>query len=370
MRPSLSVTRHAPRDIRHLTVDFARMARMLRLRLGSRTFWHVQAMVAAIASVHYLMEMPGEQRPFLHLHHLLPTLFVFPIIYGSLRAGREGGLYTGLWCALLTLPNAVLWHQGSWEWLVEFGQIGAAVVVGLVLSGRVEQEATARSRAEEMTARVELLNRLIIDAHEDERLRIARDLHDETVQSLVLLCQSLDGLAATPGLPHTALASVAKIRTAADTTLDRVRLFSRDLRPSALDDLGLVPALERLVDDFAERSDVDAGLKVTGRQRRLAPETELALFRIVQEALRNVEKHAEASCVTVAVTFDSERAHLRVRDNGKGFDTSPSTGDLVAAGKLGLTGMQERARLVGAELDVRSQPGTGTCVTAVLDPQS
>lgn len=365
MRPSLAVSRPAPRDTRHRTVDGARVARTLRLRLGDRAFWYVQALVAAVASSHYVMEMAGA---FEHLHHLLPTLFVFPIIYGSLRFGREGGLYTGLWCVLLTLPNTLLWHLGSWEWVVEFGQIGSAVVVGLVLSGRVEQEATARRQAEEMTARVKIQNRLITAAQEEERLRIARDLHDETVQSLVLLCQRLDGLAASPDLPDLALASVAEIRADADTALDRVRLFSRDLRPAALDDLGLVPALERLVDDFAERCGVDAELKVTGRQRRLAPETELALFRIVQEALRNVEKHAEASCVTTTVTFDSERAHLSVRDNGKGFDASPSTGDLVSAGKLGLTGMHERAQLVGAELDVRSQPGAGTSVTVVLDP--
>lgn len=341
--------------------------RLAGSRLRSPVFWQVQALVGAITAVHYVMEGATSEPLFDHVHHVLPALYVYPIIYASLRSGREGGLLTGLLCTLLTLPNIVLWHQSSGEWLVELVQIGSSVIVGLVLSVRVEHEAAERRRAEDMTAQVVLVNRKITRAQEDERLRIARELHDDTVQSLVLLCHRLDGLAATPGMSGQAQTSIGSLRALAEETLVGARHLGRDLRPSILDDLGLVAAVEWLTDEFGERTGIQSRLSVDGPAGRLPPETELALFRIVQEALRNVEKHADASEVTVTIAFEHQRLRLSVRDNGTGLGSSPSSGELVASGRLGITGMQERAELIGANLNLSSEPGQGTLVTATLD---
>lgn len=347
----------------------ARLSHALRLfleRLQTRTFWLVQALVGAITALHYLTEFVASGPTFSHLHHVPPILYAFPIIYASLRSGREGGLLTGLWCAVLTLPNIVLWHHASWEWLVELTQIATAVSVGAVFSLLVEHEAAARRRAEEMADRVALMNRQTIRAQENERLRISRELHDDTVQSLAYLSNELDRLNRSDHLAQRVHEGLSEMRAVAESTLSGVRRFSRDLRPSILDDFGLVAAVEWLTEDFTERCGTSARLEVSGPTRRLPSETELALFRIVQEALRNVEKHAEASEVTVSVAFDENCLSLSVCDDGKGLDPSPSMGDLVASGKLGLTGMQERAQLVGAKLDLHSRAGEGTEVTATL----
>jgi signal transduction histidine kinase len=354
-------------DLQSVPARLSHALGMFLERLRTRTFWLVQAAVGAITVLHYLMEIAAGEAAFEHLHHLPPILYAFPIIYGSLRFGREGGMLTGLWCTVLTVPNIVIWHHASWEWLVELTQIATAVSVGAVFSMLVEHEAAARRRAEEMADRVALMNRQTIRAQENERLRISRELHDDTVQSLAYLSNELDRLNRSDHLAQHVHDGLSEMRAIAESTLSGVRQFSRDLRPSILDDFGLVAAVEWLTEDFTERCGTVARLEVSGTPRRLPSETELTLFRIVQEALRNGEKHAEASEVTVGVVFEQDSLRLSVKDDGKGIDQSPSMGDLVASGKLGITGMYERAQLVGAKFDLRSQSDQGTVVTATLD---
>ncbi len=148
-----------------------------------------------------------------------------------------------------------------------------------------------------------------------------------------------------------------------DSILRGVRRFSRDLRPSVLDDLGLLPALEWLTANLMEEDGIKTELKVYGDRRRLPPEAELALFRIVQEALSNVRRHSQASQVVTVVEFGEGRVRITVDDNGQGFELPGRTGDLATAGKLGLIGMHERAHLLDGTLTVRSEPGKGTTVT-------
>ena len=145
--------------------------------------------------------------------------------------------------------------------------------------------------------------------------------------------------------------------------LKEVRRFSRDLRPSILDDLGLLPAMEWLTDDIREQHGIEANLMITGSQQRLNPEAELLLFRIAQEALNNVRRHAEASKVSVAIEFDEAKMKLMVQDDGKGFQVPNTVGELSRIGKLGLIGMEERTRLLGGSLRVQSEPCQGTTVT-------
>lgn len=203
-------------------------------------------------------------------------------------------------------------------------------------------------------------------AQEEERKRIARELHDETAQALALLSVSLKELAGQKWSSKEATARLGELQALTEEVLEGVRRFSRDLRPSMLDDLGLVAAVEWLTADLIRRRGIDARLEITGAQRWLPPEVALTLFRIVQEALRNVEKHSEASQVLVSMAFEDGRLCLSVRDNGKGFEQPPSLNDLVACGKLGLVGMQERAQLLGGTLDLQAEVGKGTCVAATF----
>ena len=198
-------------------------------------------------------------------------------------------------------------------------------------------------------------------AQEEERKRIARELHDDTAQELVALSRELDRLAAIEKSPR-ALRKVEEIQDRIDEILDGVRRFSQDLRPSVLDDLGLLPALQWLTADMQKRSGIRVDMRVKGEERRLAPEVELLAFRIAQEALRNVWKHSEAAQADLLVEFRRNSVRLSVSDDGKGFSVPERAGDLAKQGKLGLAGMEERARLLGGRLELKSRPGEGTVV--------
>jgi two-component system, NarL family, sensor histidine kinase DegS len=331
-------------------------------RLHDRAFWQVQLMVVAVTAAHYGLEWQVHDDPYSELHWLPVIFYVFPIMYASLKFGLEGGLFTGLWCWLLSLPNILMWHSHGLEWLVELTQLSVAVVVGLVLSRLVEHEAAGRRKAEELAERLTLLNRHVSQAQESERQRVARELHDETVQGMIVLCQDLDSLMATPRVPGAAHRRLEEVRRSAEEILAGVRRFSRDLRPPMLDDLGLVPALEWLCGELTARAGVRAEMTFTGPQRRLPPESELALFRIAQEALRNVEKHARASEVLLTLTFGPRGLNLHIEDNGRGFVLPSGTRGLVTRGHLGLIGMQERAQLMGGSVRIESKPGQGTAI--------
>lgn len=200
-------------------------------------------------------------------------------------------------------------------------------------------------------------------AQEEERMRLARELHDDTAQELVALSRGLDDvMSATRDVPPSMSDRLEKLRQKTNDILEGVRRYSQDLRPSIVDDLGLLPALEWLTSETSKQHKIVADVQVLGEEQRLAPESELALFRIAQEALTNVRKHAQASQARVIVAFGDGRVRLTVSDNGQGFEQTQSIGDLPGRGKLGLVGMQERARLVGGTLNIESQPGKGTVV--------
>ena len=199
----------------------------------------------------------------------------------------------------------------------------------------------------------------VIRAQEEERKRIARELHDEASQSLVVIRRRLADL--TEGLRgHPVAAELDDLRDLARLSLAGIRRFSRDLRPPTLDELGVSSALEQQVNHL--RGELAAEFRVIGPYRRLPDETELALFRIGQAALHNVELHAAADGVEVDLAFEPDCVRLRVTDDGCGFKVPQNLDELPEVGKLGLVGMRERAELVGGTLRLTSRPGAGTRV--------
>ncbi len=201
-------------------------------------------------------------------------------------------------------------------------------------------------------------------AQEDERLRIARELHDDTAQVLATLSRSLDSLiTGEKTLKKSSIERLKKLHEMANSTLEGVRRFSQDLRPSILDDLGLVPALEWLITDLEKSYGITTKVEIAGSRRRLAPEIELTVFRIVQEVLSNIRRHSQASSVAMSLDFGADALTLLISDNGQGFSIPRRTSDLALSGKLGIIGMRERARLIGGTLIVQSEKGGGTMVT-------
>ncbi len=200
---------------------------------------------------------------------------------------------------------------------------------------------------------------------EEERRRLARELHDDTIQSLIALNQqgqlaqmALDG--------HPALGQLEEMQGMTAQMIADLRRLTRDLRPIYLEDLGLAPALDMLARDTSTALNIPVTFQATGSDRRLRPEVELALYRIAQEALNNVARHAHAATVEVALDFGSGTIALTISDDGCGFDVPESPAEMAPVGHYGLLGLHERAELVGARLDIQSRPDQGTLVSVNL----
>jgi len=201
-------------------------------------------------------------------------------------------------------------------------------------------------------ARRETLRR-VVDAQERERRRLAIELHDETGQSLAAVLMGLRRLEES-GDPATVRATVEELRGTVVNAVQELRALAVELRPKALDDFGLAPALERLIDTYSRRTGLEVDSHLAGLEPRLDEPVESALYRIAQEALTNIAKHAGASAVSIVTRRTGERLTMIVEDNGTGFDaTAPAEG-------LGLVSMRERAELLGGSLRLESSTEHGT----------
>lgn len=205
----------------------------------------------------------------------------------------------------------------------------------------------------------------VTDAQEKERSRLARDLHDETIQSLVALIRKVQLTRISPsGQP--AAEQLDDIESMTNQIIDDLRLVARGLRPSPLEELGLAPAIKLLAQETGAAANVAIAFTATGTEQRLSQDTELALYRIAQEALSNIAQHAQASCAEVSLDFQEERLLLKIADDGRGFDVHGTPAEMAPIGHFGLLGMQERAQLIGAHLKVESTPHQGTIVIVTL----
>jgi len=233
------------------------------------------------------------------------------------------------------------------------------------MAGRLARRSSERDRAEGELRRtseeLRALTERLDDVREEEGARIARELHDEVGQALTGLKMDLAALKrALPEAEREACGErIAGMAALADATIERVRRISGELRPQLLDQLGLVPAVEAYLERFAERSGVRTRLEASSEGAALDQRRATALFRILQEALTNVARHADARTVTVRIEPEVGGVVLTVRDDGRGLAGPPT-------GSLGILGMQERARAAGGRLTVEGAPGKGTTVRALL----
>ena len=226
----------------------------------------------------------------------------------------------------------------------------------------VFQDVTEERRQREL---VETFAAHVILGQEEERQRISQELHDGPLQNLIHLCRQIDAVDQSNG----AMSSTDELRKSTEDLVQEIRSISRGLRPSALDDLGLVASIGQLLTDAERRHHIATSFGVTGQERRLPSDVELALFRIAQEALSNIERHAAARTVAVGLDFEGGGLRLLVKDDGIGF--APDTTRRASANQsLGIPGMAERASLIGARLcrslptrlwhfDRRPRPGCG-----------
>lgn len=223
----------------------------------------------------------------------------------------------------------------------------------------------ARDITEQKRLNENLRNYVILAtrAQEEERKRISHELHDDTIQSLIALSRQLDVLSTNPDLPEEIREKIESLWDQTDNIVKGVRRLSQDLRPAAIDKLGLLPAIRWLAEESEKYSGIKTRLNVIGKEHRLPEEVAIALFRIIQEALRNVWKHSGATRAGIIVEFHEGKIRITVCDNGRGFTLPSQVGDLAKLGKLGLAGMQERVQLIGGTMTVHSEPGKATTIT-------
>jgi PAS domain S-box-containing protein len=219
------------------------------------------------------------------------------------------------------------------------------------------RDLTLRRQADEA---IRAFSRRLVETQEAERQRIARELHDQTGQMLTGLKLLLQMAARLP--TEDVRRTLAEAEGLVNDVMRHVHSMSLDLRPAILDDLGLLPALGWQFGQFTGQTSISVNFRHNGLDRRLIPEVELAAFRIVQEALTNVARHAGVSEVAVRLWLDDGRLYAHVEDRGIGFDP----GAACARGHTGLAGMNERVLSLGGQLRVESAPGDGTSVLAEL----
>jgi len=218
--------------------------------------------------------------------------------------------------------------------------------------------------------------RQVLQAQEEERKRLARELHDDASQQILLLTHGIDNLAskAETYLPQELRNEAGELHELSQQTYQGIKHYAQALRPSILDDLGLLAAIKWLAEEIHHLSGIEVEVE-TDTVPPLPPETQLVLFRIVQEALNNIHRHSRASEASITLECQGNEVRVTISDNGKGFELPKQLSDFTRRGKLGLTGMAERAQLIGGELDVSSQEGKGTQLvvrvpTRLYDPTS
>jgi signal transduction histidine kinase len=224
-----------------------------------------------------------------------------------------------------------------------------------------ELEALNAQLQREQAERQQLLQH-VINAQEEERKRVARELHDETGQTLTALLMSLEAVEnnLTPDTSPLLRAQLNRTRTLTENSLRDLRKLIRDLRPTALDDLGLIPAIRWYAENHLEPYGIGVCVSATHWDARLASPVETVLFRMMQEAVNNIARHATAQNVNITLEADEQGCHVRVEDDGRGFD--PGAARPTDEGGWGLVGMRERANLIHGKVRIESTPGAGTRV--------
>ena len=315
-------------------------------------FWIIQAAVVAIAVVHNTLEftprLPSD------LLDVLPvSLLWIPLLFAAIGFGLAGASATSVIAALSSVPNWMLMQRAGTlpqELFLVVIAIGVSLLVGFQTDRRLEAQRNAEAYAA-----------YSVRDQEEERRRLSLDLHDDPIQTLVSVCHDLDGLISVQSPDQSELVD---IRSTVASVIHKLRDIGAALRPPMLDDLGLVSALRGMVAEYNKRGSSEASITVSGQERRLPADAELALFRICQESFRNAARHAEATHVRTSIYFGGSQVTLIVEDDGKGFD-KPVT-SAVNDGHWGLLGMKERAEMMGGKFGLSSRPGKGTRITVHL----
>ena len=336
-------------------------------------FWAVILMTAALVVLYYAWPW-RNYAPWLSNfalfeleHDMVGSFFIIPLTYAVITLWWRGALIIWLlsFAAMLPrmvqlLPNFQFWMHNMFLFLLSLSLI---FMTSLTLKWFERERKTLAEREAERQAYMSQ----VFKCQEDERQQIAQEIHDGSIQTLLAVANRAQTLVYGDHDNNTEQVK-QNARWIRDTILgvsDDLRRLSLHLRPSVLDNMGLVSALMWLVDQFNESDNIHARISITGAERKLSPGTETTVFRIVQEALNNVKRHSKATEATVALQFLPQSIKLTVQDNGVGCSL-PAIGSFATNGKFGLIGMEQRIKSLNGTFRIHSRPGKGTLLKVKL----
>jgi two-component system sensor histidine kinase DegS len=300
-------------------------------------------------------------------NNVLGILLLIPILYCALTLGWKRAAIVLIVMLACVAPYIVSYSYRTYTMLASFSCL--LIPPTLIIATEIKLIADAnerRARAERKRERAEVMRQLF-GMLEDERKRISQELHDGVVQTLLVNATMAHNISESKAITDEHMATnLDAIKQTSLHMVAEIRCLCQDLRPNILDNLGLVSSVKWLLDTLHEETGIDVDFSLDGPVSDLTQEQSVALFRIVQETLNNVKKHAEATVVQVAISFFESGLTIRIRDNGKGFDSTRDGNRLALTGKLGILGMNERAQSIGATLEIKAGKGSGAEITVSL----
>jgi two-component system, NarL family, sensor histidine kinase DegS len=294
-------------------------------------------------------------------YHIFGVLFLIPIIYGSLTLSWQGGIFAWLLALAWVLPTLLSWGN-SVHWISLALLLLPALLVAAVTGERRWREREKRFFAEREKERRAYIAKLV-EAQEAERRRIAQELHDETLQTLMVIANKSDSLAlSAPN--ESQVDGNLWIKQEVLHTMDDLRRLSMNLRPSILDNFGLVSGIRWLVNNSNHQNACRLDIAIAGEERRMSSLSEVTVFRVVQEAINNIQRHAQAERGTVLLEFEHDSLKVTITDDGVGFQPPERLGSYVSESKLGVLGIEQRILSIGGTMKIESSPGAGTELSA------
>ncbi len=290
--------------------------------------------------------------------------FVISTISSAIIFGLSGATFTLLLTSIFLVPKLYIWWPISYDHVLTARYVVMSILV-IIVAILVSRERNARQNLQNLNFKMNAVIhekdryfKLASEAQENERRRISRDLHDDSLQLLATVTRQLDGAIRAEN-PEDIRKQMIRAKDTITMTSEAIRRYCEELRPMLLDSMGLIPAVEWIAQDIENRTGIKVDFETTGEARAIPNQDLIHIFRVMQEAFHNVEKHSKATAVKFLWDFTGETFEITMTDNGIGmwnFGPSPSR-------SLGIQGMYERTELVGGKLTIESQPGFGTRVS-------
>ena len=345
--------------------------------LGNPYFWLILLLVLVIATIYYLnlIIMDDRWEWFWHLglfefsHDINGSLMYIPFIMAAALLGFRGIVIIWTTAMILILPVIINFTPDTQSVFTNIIFMIAPMLIVGYISLQIKWREHERNVITEREKEKQYYLSRILKAQEHERKRIAQELHDDTTQILLVVATHVQSIISDKHF-ESGSEPAARLEWIKNTILhlsDDIRRISVELRPSILDNMEFLPALESLVESLEQNYGIESVFEVTGTERDLSQDSQISLIRVVQEALTNIRRHAKAKKAEVKLDFSDEGILLTITDNGRGFDENDMEWSLTDTKKLGIIGMRERIGSLGGTFDIHSEKGKGTDITIRLN---